>query len=412
MASYRYTAITEQGLTVRGVLSAESEDAARNLIASQGGIPTDIRPQRGSFSLASLNDMRFFARVKPRELILFTKQFKAMFKAGIPMVRLFTILSKQSENPLLSEASRTISNNLQQGVSLYEAFSSHPKIFSPLYCSMLRAGERGGILPDILDRLLYIIDHEYQVRRDILSALTYPAIVTGALIVAFFILLIQVVPRFVSVFTSAGITLPLPTRICIALYTFLINYYPFLIGSALLIAATFFFYLRTEKGKLTRDRVLLTVPLIGPILQRAAMSRFASILGMLLSSGVSVLEALSVLTGTIGNRAVAMEIEGLRSDLKHGRGLSEPLSRSKLFPPMLTDMVAVGEESGELDELLKEVSQHYDYEVEFAVARMSSMLGPILIVGLAAVVGFFAMAIFLPMTDLSRAAMTQMRGPR
>ena len=267
---------------------------------------------------------------------------------------------------------------------------------------MVEAGEFSGTLPDILERLVYILEHEQKVRADIKSALQYPITVIAALVVAFFVLLTFVIPKFVGIFQKAGLDLPLPTLICLHMYQFLQQYWYLLFGGCALGILAFGYWVKTEQGEYVRDALILRIPLVGVLFVKAAMSRFASIFAILQASGLTILNSLEILSGTIGNAAISREFSNLRNRVQEGKGISSPLKSSRYFPPMVVDMVAVGEESGELEEMLRVIAGHYDDEVEYAVKGLSDAIGPVLVVSLAAVVGFFAMAIFLPMWDLTK----------
>ena len=267
---------------------------------------------------------------------------------------------------------------------------------------MIQAGESSGALPEILDRLIYIIDHENKIRADIRAALQYPIIVIMFLTVAFFILLTFVVPKFVGLFTRSGIELPLPTTICMWMYYVLTDYWYLLIGAVVVGFVISRIYLGSEQGKFVRDRCLMTFPIIGPLFVKAAMSRFASIFAILQKSGVGALESMKILSVTIGNHAIAREFEQINERLEEGRGIAAPLNAARYFTPIVINMVAIGEESGNLDEMLSDISEHYDVELEYAMKKISDSIAPILTIGLAFVVGFFALAIFLPMWDLTK----------
>jgi type IV pilus assembly protein PilC len=371
MPKFSYQAITETGATTSGEIEAESLESANSILASRGYIPTRVKAEQAALSGLQLPKIQeLLSPVKAPDLILFTKQFK-------------------------------MHQDIKEGASLYDAFSKHPKVFSPLYCSMIKAGEASGALPEVLERLIYIIDHEHQVKSDIKSAMTYPIIVVVFLFTAFLVLITQVIPKFVNIFNNAGLTLPLPTQICLLIYTFLSNYWYLLIGSVVLVGIFLFYYLKTDQGKFARDTLLMRVPLIGPLFVKSAVSRFASIFSILQSSGVDVLDSMDILSGTIGNTAIGSELEGIKDSLAEGRGIAGPLGQAKYFTPMLINMVAIGEESGNLESLLRDVAEHYDTEVEYSMKKLSEAIGPLLTVGLAAVVGFFALAIFLPMWDLT-----------
>jgi type IV pilus assembly protein PilC len=248
----------------------------------------------------------------------------------------------------------------------------------------------------------YILEHEYKVKRDIKSALAYPKMVLFVLFGAFFFLLTFVIPKFISVFQKAGLDLPIPTQICLSMYNGIQQYWPLLLGFVL---AGFFsvkLYFSTSQGAVARDRALIFFPIVGPLFIKSAMSRFASILTILLSSGVTVLTSFDILSETIGNAAISKEFAGLSKQMEEGRGISEPLRNARYFPPMVVNMIAIGEEAGSLEEMLSDIARHYDEEVEYAVAGLAEAIGPIMIVLLTVVVGFFALAIFLPMWDLTK----------
>ena len=405
MPKFSYQAITETGATSSGEIEAESLESANSMLASRGYIPTRVKAEQPALGGLQLSNIRErFSPIKAPELILFTKQFKTMFAAGVSMMNMLGILQEQTENLRLRRILGTMHQDIKEGASLHEAFSKHKKVFSPLYCSMIRAGEASGALPEVLERLIYIIEHEHKVKSDIKSALTYPIIVVVFLFTAFLVLITQVIPKFVNIFKNAGLTLPLPTQICLLIYQFLSSYWYLIIGGVALIAIFLFYYLKTDQGKFTRDTILMRVPLLGPLFMKSAVSRFASIFSILQSSGVDVLDSMDILAGTIGNAAIARELEGIKDSLAEGRGIAGPLGQAKYFTPMLINMVAIGEESGKLESMLRDVAEHYDTEVEYSMKKLSEAIGPLLTVGLAAVVGFFALAIFLPMWDLTRIA--------
>jgi len=405
MRKFSYQAITESGNTVSGAIEAESPEAAAALLAQRGYIPTKVTGERkGSQEAGSYSFKERIARVKIPDLILFTKQFRTMVHAGVSILALLQVLENQTENPKLRAIISFIAQDIKGGSTLYAAFKKYPKVFSPLYCSMIQAGESSGALGDVMERLIYIIGHEHKVKSDIKSALQYPIIVCVFLAIAFFILLTFVIPKFTSIFLSAGIALPLPTQICMSLYQLLSNYWYLILGLVIAVVVALFSYLKTEQGKYMRDLLALKLPIFGPLIIKAAMSRFASIFAILQSSGIHVLESMKILSGTIGNAAIAKEFEQIRDRMEQGQGISEPLRTARYFTPMVINMVSIGEESGKLDELLREVSVHYDDEVEYAMHRLSEAIGPILTVGLAGVIGFFAIAIFLPMWDLAKMA--------
>jgi type IV pilus assembly protein PilC len=406
MANYIYKAINESGKTLSGVIEAESEEMVNSILASRNLIPAKIiiESRGGGGNFLSRIQQRLRGAVKVSDLILFTKQFRSMLNAGVPILRILNVLESQTESKVLKQAITILIQDIKQGSSLFEAMEKHPYIFSPLYRSMIRAGELSGNVPSVLDRLIYIIEHETKVRSDIKSALTYPKMVVIALSLAFLVLLTFVVPQFVSMFSKAGLILPWPTKIAMHMHALLKNYwYMILIAIAALIYG-YKMYVKTKQGEFVRDAFILKIPVLGPLFKKAAMSRFASIFAILQSSGVPVLQSLGILSETIGNAAISRAFDHVRDRVEEGAGISGPLKSAEYFTPMVIDMVAIGEESGNIDEMLREITKHYDDEVEYAVKGLTDVIGPILIVGLAAVVGFFALAIFMPMWDLTKMA--------
>jgi len=402
MPKFNYRAITETGTTTTGEIEAESAESAGSMLAAQGYIPTRVKEERSAVPGIQLGNLiDFFSPVKAPELILFTKQFNTLLRAGVPMLSLLKVLEEQTEHPRLRRILGTIHEDIKEGFSLYDAFRRHPKVFSALYCNMLKAGEASGALNDVLDRLSYIIEHEHKVKSDIKSALMYPIIVVCFLFIAFIVLLTGVIPRFITIFKGAGLQLPLPTQICMLMYQFLVHYWFVGLGILVVGGLALYYYLKTDQGKYVFFTVLMKVPVVGPLFIKSAISRFASIFSILQASGVEILSTMDILTDTIGNTAISRELAGIRGSMASGHGIAGPLSSAKYFTPMIVNMVAIGEESGNLEDLLQDVAKHYDTEVEYSMKKLSEAIGPVLTIGLAAVVGFFALAIFMPMWDLT-----------
>jgi type IV pilus assembly protein PilC len=401
MPTFAYRAYTDSGTETRGKLEAENEQLAMAAVAAKGLIPSAVNQVGGGLDLAWLKKaQKRSSKVKASDLILFTKQFRTMFRAGLSITKLLEVLEQQTEHTGLREAIVRVSQDIRAGSALHEAFRRHPAVFSNLYCSMLQAGEASGSLVEVLERVIYIIEHDYKVRKQITSALIYPAVVVVMLVGAFLFLLTFVLPQFVDMFSKAGLQLPLPTRVNMAIYTFLKGYWPFVLVGVVGAVLGFISWIRTKPGRYMFDSLLLRLPLIGPVFQKGAMSRFASIFAILQASGVTVLESIRVISGVIGNAVIAKEFDRLREKLEEGRGISGPLKSSRWFTPMVINMIAIGEESGNLEDMLREVASHYDFEVEYAVGRLTELITPLLTVGLAGVVGFFVLSIYLPLADL------------
>jgi type II secretory pathway component PulF len=404
MPKYIYEAINENGITVSGNLEAESVEVANFMLISRNLIPSKIKDQSKPGDNNWLKAILGMGSVKVMDLVMFTKQFHSMIVAGISMLRILSILEDQTESKVIKSAISKIIQDINQGLSLSDALEKHPQIFSRLYCDMIRAGEMSGNVPIVLDRLIYIIEHEAKVKSDIKSALRYPLIVLVALCGAFILLLTFVIPQFASIFSTAGLILPWPTKFAMLLYAFLFNYWYLIVGAIVITVFGMIFYFKTSNGKFVRDSFLLEMPIVGPVFKKAALSRFASIFAILQTSGVPIMQSLTILSATMGNEALTRSFDHIRERIKEGAGISAPLKSAKYFTPMIVDMVAIGEESGNIDEMMRAVAKHYDDEVEYAIKGLSDAIGPILIVGLAAIVGFFALAIFMPMWDLTKIA--------
>ncbi len=404
MTLYLFKAINENGNEFSGEIEADSEQLAMELLAIQGHIPESVKKKPVKFSEQGIFSkiQNIATRIPTSDLIIFTKQFRTLLKAGVSILRIFQILESQTENKHLKNITSKMTEEIKQGSSLFKVFSAHKHVFSHLYCSMIKAGEESGALPRVLERLIYIIEHEEKIKNDIKSAVRYPIIVVSFLGVAFIVLLTFVVPKFVTIFANAGLELPIPTKICMVLYMGLSQFWIYIIIFLSIGIIGAVKYIKTKQGRLLKDILLMKIPIIGPIFVKSAMSRFSSIFSILQSSGISILESIKILTGAINNAAISREFERINELLKEGRGISKPLGEAKYFTPMVINMVAIGEESGHLDDMLQEIATHYDVEVEYATKGLSDAIGPLLMVGLAAVVGFFAFAIFLPMWDLTK----------
>jgi len=400
MTQFSYRAIKECGSQTAGVLEAVSVLDAKELLTKRNLIPVTVT-EKGMTKVGTF-DFQILNRVSKRDLILFTRQFSVMIRAGVPMLHLLEVLEEQSENKRLKDSVNAISQDIRDGVKLSSAFRKHPTIFSPLYCGMVNAGESSGQLDIVMDRLTLIIEHEYKVIRDIKTALRYPMMVVAFLVVAFYILMTFVIPKFASIYKSAKIELPLPTKICIAMSDFSEAYMSIIIPTFFGIVLLIWLFLRTESGKYFKDYMLLKTPLIGQLVTKSIMSRFSSIFAILIASGVDILQSLDILKQTLNNKIIENEFDKIAEHLRAGGGISGPLKESKYFPDLLACIASIGEETGQMDTLLKEVSTHYDIEVKMAIDKLNDAIPVILTISLAVIVGFFALAIYLPMWDLTK----------
>lgn len=403
MPAYQYEAMGQDGRRRSGRVEAESEKQAAQVLYERNEILIRLTPAKDDPRREAGGAGRMALLMNPvsvQDIVIFSRQFSTMVRAGISAANLLTIMEEQTEHPVLKVAIGKMKEKIQQGGSFSDAFGMFPHIFSPLYCSMVHAGEVSGTLPEIMNQLIAVLEHEEMVRKDIRKALQYPKIVLASLVIAFVVLLVVVFPRFAAMYVEAGLELPLPTRICIALSDLLIEHAVVTLGVLAAIGVSVVLYLRTPAGKLRLDTLMLSLPIVGPLIQKVALSRFASIFSVMQGSGINVLESLEIIKDTIGNRAIMAEFDSLMERLSQGQGLAAPMRASRYFTPMLVNMIALGEETGNMTEMLKVVAEHYDIETKYAINRMINAIGPILTVVLAVGIGFFALAIYMPMWDL------------
>jgi type IV pilus assembly protein PilC len=341
--------------------------------------------------------------IKMRDIVILTRQFSTMINAGLPLVQAMTILADQSQNKTLSDIMRKVVFDVESGNTVADALSKHPQAFSNLYVNMVAAGEAGGILDTILMRLATFMEKNDALVRKVKGAMIYPGVIMSVAAIAVTVLLIFVIPVFENLFTSAGLALPLPTRIVMGASRFLKGYWYIVL--AVIGTATFLFkrYNATSDGKLKVDKFMLKVPVLGDVLRKSAVSRFTRTLGTLISSGVSILDGLEITAKTAGNRVVQDAIMESRSSIAGGDTIAQPLKKSGVFPPMVISMISVGEQTGGLDEMLSKIADFYDEEVDAAVSNLLSLLEPVMIVFLGVVVGGMVVAMYLPIFDMINA---------
>jgi len=343
------------------------------------------------------------ARVKIRDIVIFTRQFATMINAGLPLVQSLTILADQTENKTLKEVTRAVVHDVESGNTLADAFAKHPNAFSGLYVNMVAAGEAGGILDTILIRLATFLEKSDALIRKVKGAMIYPAVIFSVAIIAIAVLLIFVIPTFQSMFASVNMELPLPTRVVIGMSNLLIGFWWAFIGAGFGIFFIIKKYYATTSGQRHIDGLLLRAPVLGDILRKSAVSRFTRTLGTLISSGVSILDGLEITAKTAGNMVIHDAVMESRQSIAGGETISAPLDKSKVFPPMVISMIAVGEQTGGLDEMLTKIADFYDEEVDVAVGSLLSLMEPIMIVVLGVIVGGMVVAMYLPIFDMMNA---------
>ena len=395
MGTFTYTARAFNGDLRTATIEAPSRD---DVIAQ-------LRKQRLSVVKIDQDASSKLSRgaIKTRDVVIFTRQFSTMINSGLPLVQALTILSEQTDNKALAAVTRKVVFDVESGNTVADALSKHPKAFTNLYVNMVAAGEAGGILDTILMRLATFLEKNDALVRKVKGAMIYPAVIMSVAAIAIIVLLLFVIPVFESMFASVGQALPLPTRIVIAASKFL-NAYWYMLGGGILLAGFLFKrYYASNSGKLVIDRLALKMPVLGDVLRKSAVSRFTRTLGTLISSGVSILEGLEITAKTAGNRVIQDAIMASRASIAGGDTIAQPLQKSKVFPPMVISMIAVGEQTGGLDEMLSKIADFYDEEVDSAVSNLLSLLEPVMIVFLGVVVGGMVVAMYLPIFDMINA---------
>ena len=395
MPAFTYTARASNGDLKTATIEAPSrEDVVAQLRRQRLSVvkvDEDAKPKRPRGS------------IKMRDIVIFTRQFSTMINAGLPLVQALASLAKQTENQVLSDVTRAVVFDVESGHTVADALAKHPQAFSELYVNMVAAGEAGGILDTILMRLATFMEKNDALVRKVKGAMIYPGVIMSVAGIAIMVLLIFVIPVFEDMFASVGLPLPLPTRVVIGMSRFLKGYW-WLLGA--IIAGVGFMlkrYYASSSGKLVIDRIMLYFPVLGDVLRKSAVSRFTRTLGTLISSGVSILDGLEITAKTAGNRVIQDAIMQSRASIAGGDTIAAPLQKSAVLPAMVISMIAVGEQTGGLDEMLTKIADFYDEEVDAAVGGLLSLLEPIMIVFLGVVVGGMVVAMYLPIFDMINA---------
>ena len=396
MAQFTYTARDARGALKTATIDAQSKDDVVAILRRQ-------RMNVIKIEEAGKAPKKSGGSITMRDIVIFTRQFSTMINAGLPLVQALDILAKQSENPALQDVTKAVVFDVESGKTVADALRKHPKAFSGLYVNMVAAGEAGGILDTILLRLATFMEKNDALVRKVKGAMIYPAVIMGVAASAIVVLLIVVIPTFQEMFASVGLALPLPTRIVIAMSDFLQNYWWACIAVGVAAYFAVIRYYATKDGQLVIDRILLKMPVLGDVLRKSAVSRFTRTLGTLISSGVSILDGLEITARTAGNRVISDAIMASRASIAGGDTISAPLQKSNVFPPMVISMIAVGEQTGGLDEMLSKIADFYDEEVDAAVSGLLALLEPMMIVFLGAVVGGMIVAMYLPIFDMMNA---------
>ncbi len=399
MPKFEYEAMDSGGQEVTGTIEAASEDAAVSRLKDQGYRPFEVNEaSEGGFDL----NIPFISGppVDQEEVALFTRQMATLLDAGLPLLRAVNIMKDQTENEDFKDILEEVSQDIKGGSSFSEALERHPEVFEDLYVNMVKAGEVGGVMEAVLQRLAEFSEKAQELRTKIKSATMYPAIMFAIAILVVVFLLIFVLPTFIDLFQEMGVDLPLPTRIVIGISNFLQTRWYVVLGMVIAGYYALKWYYGTDQGEYNIDKLKLNVPIFGALFRKVSTARFTRTLATLIRSGVPILQAIEIVQDTIGNRVVAETMDDVYDSISEGDTISEPLHEAGIFPPMVTHMISVGEETGSLDEMLSRIADTYEMQVEEMVEGLSSMLEPILILFMGIMVGTIVMAMFFPMFQL------------
>jgi type IV pilus assembly protein PilC len=397
MAEFVYEARSRTGETRKGIMEAESAEAVQSRLKAQNLNPVKVKKKPKDIEIV------IGSPVSDKELVIFTRQFATMIDAGLPLVQCLDILAAQGDNKQFNRILKEIKGYVEQGGTFSEALRKHPKVFDELYVNLVAAGELGGILDTILGRLAVYIEKRVKLKRQVRSAMVYPSIIAIVAIAVLFVLLTWVIPSFQAMFMDFGGEDALPglTKLVIGISEgFVGNLHWILLFVAIVVGTVIGTY-RTTGGKAFWHRLLLTVPVLGPVMRKIAVARFTRTLGTLLASGVPILDAMNIVAKSSGNVVVEKAIVSTSDRIREGRTMAEPLMETKVFPPMVVQMIGVGEQTGALDQMLNKIADFYEDEVDVAVAALTAMLEPIMLVVMGGMVGFILIAMYLPIFTIA-----------
>jgi type IV pilus assembly protein PilC len=401
MAVFRWEGISPKGEVMRGEMEATTRDAVIVRLRTQRiqPLPAKIREKgRGldrQITIPGLGDI-----VRTRDIVVFTRQFATMIDAGLPIVQCLDILQAQATVKPMRRAIQQIKDDVEAGSSFNEALRKHPKLFDELYINMVAAGEVGGILDNIMNRLAVYMEKAARLKAKIKGAMIYPASIVTVAIAVTAILLVYVIPVFAELFSSFGQALPAPTQFVINLSNFTVRNLPYISVAVGIFVVVIMWLYRTDQGRLAIDGFLLRLPVFGDLFRKSAVARFTRTLGTLVSSGVPILDALAITARTAGNRVVEKAVLATRISISEGKTIADPLQQSKVFPPMVCQMIAVGETTGALDSMLAKIADFYEEEVDNAIANLTALMEPIVIVFLGVVIGGLVISMYLPIFQL------------
>lgn len=396
MATFVWTGRTKQGGIQKGEVAAANKDEVVNILRKQNILVTTVSPKP-----AGVNISFGVGKVGEKDIVIFTRQFSTMIDAGLPLVQCLEIISSQSENKLLGKTLVQVRQDVEGGTTYADALRKHPKVFDDLYCNMVAAGEAGGILDTILNRLSKQIEKNMKLKAQIKSAMVYPGVIVSVAIIVITVLMVWVIPQFAKMFTDFGGTLPLPTVIVITSSEFMQHNIVYIVLAVVGAGYAFKRFYKTEKGRRLMDGYFLKLPVAGTLIQKASVAGFTRTLGTLISSGVPILDGLSIVAKTAGNKVVEDALMSVRQSISEGKTIAEPLKKTNVFPQMVVQMIGVGESTGALDAMLEKIADFYDDEVDAAVTSLTALLEPMLMVFLGVTIGFIVIAMYLPIFKMA-----------
>ena len=400
MQVYIWEGKTRQGKIQKGEIEAVSEPAVRMQLGRQKITPSKIKAKPKDL----FENIAFFQpKVTENDLVIFTRQFSTMIDAGLPLVQALDILSSQQDNKTFKKILVQIKGDIEGVATFTDALKKHPNLFDELYVNLVAAGEVGGILDSILNRLAGYIEKTMKLKKKVKGAMVYPISILGVAVIVVVVLLLFVIPVFQKMFAEFGAALPAPTQIVIKISEILKSSIIYIAGSLFVLGVAFKKFHNTEKGKTIIDDFVLKLPVFGPLIRKAAVAKFTRTLGTMISSGVPILDGLDITAKTAGNKTVERSIYYTKAGISEGRTIAEPLAESKVFPPMVVRMIAVGEATGALDAMLGKIADFYDDEVDAAVDTLTAMLEPMLMVFLGVVLGGLVIAMYLPIFKMAAA---------
>jgi len=402
MATFSWEGKIRSGQVQKGEMEAPSEAIVRAQLRRQGIMPTKVK-EKGKGMDMELKIPGFEPKVTTKDLVVFTRQFATMIDAGLPLVQCLDILSNQQENKTFKRMLLTVKEDVESGSTFADALRKHPKAFDELFVNLVAAGEVGGILDTILNRLAAYIEKAQKLKKQVKSAMTYPTTVVAIATIVVGVILVFVIPAFEKMFADFGGSLPVPTQIVINISSFVQSYILVIISAIILTVFGFKKIYATQKGRDVIDEWALKLPVFGALIRKVAVAKFTRTLGTMVSSGVPILDGLDIVSKTAGNRTVEKAIIKVRQSISEGNTIAEPLSKSGVFPPMVCQMIAVGEQAGSIDTMLNKIADFYDDEVDDAVGNLTSMMEPLLMLFLGTTVGGLVVAMYLPIFKLAGA---------